>query len=461
MRSSLPVRAPPPDRLSTLGLAAATFFIVSGGPFGLEEIVLGQGYRGAALLLAVVPLVWSLPVALLVGELGAALPATGGYYVWVRRALGPFWGLQEAWLSLAVGVVSVAIYPTLLATYLGRFWPAVAGLDPFQPGWWLAMALVAAGTAWNVSGIREVGRSSAVMTVLILLPFVALVGLAVALLPAGGLVTARAALAAPSPEGASALATGLLVAMWNLMGFDNASTFAGEVRDPGRSYPRAMVAATAVIVVAYLLPVVAAAASGVPASEWTAGAWVQVAERLGGRSLAAATTVAGAVSATGMFVASLLALSRLPVALAEDGWLPRWLGARSASTHAPVRAVVLGGLATAACIGIGLRQLIELNVVLYGAALILELVALVALRVREPELPRPFRVPGGLAAAVLLAAVPTALLVLAAWVGRDEPGPGGLSAVQLTGLLALVGPAWWLVGARLRAPGRASGRSPG
>jgi amino acid transporter len=429
-----------------VGLTAATFFIVSGGPFGLEEIVLGQGYGGAAVLLLVVPVLWSLPMALLVGELGSALPVTGGYYVWVRRGLGPFWGLQEAWLSLAVGIVNVAIYPTLFATYLGRFWPGVGGVERGEPGWWLAMALIAAGTAWNAVGIRAVGRSSAVLSAALLLPFVVLVALALLSLPAGGLAVARDALRAPPPEGTSALATGLLVAMWNLMGFDNASTFAGEVRDPGRTYPRAMAWATLAIVLAYLLPVLAAATSGLPAPSWTTGAWVLAGERLGGRELAAAVTAAGAISATGMFVATLLSWSRIPVALAEDGWLPGWLGRRSRRSHAPVPAVVLGGIATAACVGIGLRQLVELNVILYGAGLVLELVALVALRVREPDLPRPFKVPGGLAAVILLAAVPTALLVLAAWIGRNEPGPAGLSAVSLTGLIALAGPVWWMMG---------------
>jgi len=439
-------RAPPRDRMSTVGLAAATFFIVSGGPFGLEEMVLGQGYGGAALLLVVVPLVWSLPMALLVGELGSALPVTGGYYVWVRRGMGSFWGLQEAWISLAVGIVNVAIYPTLFAVYLGRFWPGVGGVEPGAPGWWLAMAVIAAGTAWNAAGIREIGRSSFWMSVALLVPFVALIALAVARLPAGGLATARAALAAPPPEGTSALATGILVAMWNLMGFDNASTFAGEVRDPGRSYPRAMAWATAAIVLAYLLPVLAAATTGLPPAAWSAGAWVQAAELLGGVRLAAAMTAAGAISAMGMFVATLLSWSRIPVALAEDGWLPGWLGRRSPRSHAPVPAVIAGGVATAACIGIGLRQLVELNVILYGAGLVLEFVALVALRLREPDLPRPFRVPGGLPAVVAISAVPTALLVYAAWIGRNEPGPLGLSAVALTGLIALAGPVWWALG---------------
>ncbi|HET7826768.1 MAG TPA: amino acid permease, partial [Anaeromyxobacter sp.] len=85
---------PRPRRVGALALAAATFFIVSGGPYGLEEILQSHGYaRGLALLLAL-PFLWALPVALLVGELGSALPRNGGYYEWVRRGLGPFWGLQ-------------------------------------------------------------------------------------------------------------------------------------------------------------------------------------------------------------------------------------------------------------------------------------------------------------------------------------------------------------------------------
>src|SRR5262249_42314828 len=87
-------------RLTFLPLVAATYFMVSGGPYGLEEIVAGAGYLGAILVLAVTPLVWSLPTALMIGELAAALPDEGGYYAWVKRALGPFWGFQEAWLSL-------------------------------------------------------------------------------------------------------------------------------------------------------------------------------------------------------------------------------------------------------------------------------------------------------------------------------------------------------------------------
>jgi amino acid transporter len=438
------VLAPPPrDRLSTLGLVAATFFIVSGGPYGLEEIVLGHGYAGAIGLLVLVSVVWSLPVALMVGELGAALPETGGYYVWVERAMGRFWGLQEAWLSLAVGIVNVAIYPTLLVAYAGRLWPTLGSVAPGTPGWWLSMAAIAACTAANAAGIRSVGRSSAALGVLLLAPFAAMLVLAVARLPGGGLATALEVLHRPTPTDPGALAAGLILAMWNLMGFDNASTFAAEVRDPGRSYPRAMLLSTALIAGVYVIGVLAAAVTGLPPAEWSSGAWVEIGARSGGRLLAVAVALGAAVSALGLYMAQLLSWSRLPVALAEDRWLPAGLGRRNARTHAPVRAVVLGGVLSALCIGVGLRELVGINVFLYGASLVLELVALVVLRVREPDLARPYRIPGGLAGAILTAALPTALLALAAWQGRAEPGALGLTAAGLSAAIAAVGPLWW------------------
>src|SRR4051794_27257113 len=120
--------AAPARRMSLLSLVGALYFMVSGGPYGLEELARKVGFDAAIAVLLVTPLVWSVPTALMVGELAAALPEEGGYYAWVRRALGPFWGYQEAWLSLAASVFDMAIYPTIFLLYLGQLWPsAVSG----------------------------------------------------------------------------------------------------------------------------------------------------------------------------------------------------------------------------------------------------------------------------------------------------------------------------------------------
>src|SRR5438876_12294150 len=109
-----------PRKVRLLPLIAATYFMVSGGPYGLEDILGGAGFGRAILILLALPIIWSLPTALMIGELASAIPVEGGFYVWVRRALGPFWGYQEGWLSLSASIFDMALYPTILSFTLGN-----------------------------------------------------------------------------------------------------------------------------------------------------------------------------------------------------------------------------------------------------------------------------------------------------------------------------------------------------
>src|SRR5262249_6804569 len=161
----------PAARITLLQLVAATYFMVAGGPYGLEDLLTQSGYLLAVVAIIAVPIVWSLPTALMVSELSSALPDEGGYYVWVRRAMGPFWGFQEAWLSLAASVFDMAIYPTLFVKYLSGLW-APAGED--VTGWVIKVAMVAVCVLANIRGARAVGRSSVIMTIVMLGPFVVL-----------------------------------------------------------------------------------------------------------------------------------------------------------------------------------------------------------------------------------------------------------------------------------------------
>src|SRR5579863_737721 len=157
-----------PRKMTLLPLIAAIYFLVAGGPFGLEDIVSKSGYTGAILILLITPVVWAIPSALMVSELSSALPDQGGYYVWVTRGMGRFWGYQEAWLSLMGSVFDVAIYPTLFVSYLGHLIPwMTAG----SRGTVLAILLVAAAAAWNLMGAKSVGDSSVAMGVILLAPF--------------------------------------------------------------------------------------------------------------------------------------------------------------------------------------------------------------------------------------------------------------------------------------------------
>jgi amino acid transporter len=426
-----------------LPLIAATYFMVSGGPYGLEDIIGKAGYGRALLLLALVPLVWSLPTSLMVGELASAAPEEGGYYRWVRRALGGFWGFQEAWLSMTASVFDMAIYPVIFVLYLGRIEPAwTAG----GRGTLWALTVVVLCAAWNLRGAKAVGEGSVGMFCLLLSPFVVLtaVGLCKGLAGmhgSGALGSSSLWLKAPA-MGAD-LAGALSVTLWNYMGWDNASTVAQEVEEPQRNYPRAMLIATGLVALTYVLPLAAVALAGIPAEQFSTGAWADAARQVVGPWLALCVVLGGTINGFGMFNALMMSYTRVPYALAEEGMLPKVVAQRT-RTGVPWVSVVLCSAAWALALGMSFERLISIDLVLYGGALVLEFVALVVLRVKEPELVRPFKVPGGLWGAVTMGVGPTLLIGFALWAARGER-VSGLPALGFAGIVAAAGPLVYLV----------------
>lgn len=421
--------------LTVFHLVAATYFMVAGGPYGLEELVQKTGFARAMIILLITPVIWSLPTALMIGELSSAIPAEGGFYVWVTRAMGPFWGFQEAWLSLVASIFDMALYPTLFVLYLSRLWPA-ASLG--NNGVFIALAVIIVCVTWNLFGAASVGGGSVLMSIVLLGPFAILVVVALAKMnfAAAHVVAARSSVPAD-------LLGGILIAMWNYQGWDNASTVAGEVENPQRTYPLAMLAAVALVTITYLLPVGAVALAGIDPREWTTGAWVDVANSLVGRSLGIAIVIGGMIGGFGAFNSLVMSYSRLPVAMADDGLLPG-IFTRRLANGAPWVAIIACGIAWSLALGLSFTRLIILDVLLYGLSLILEFIALVALRIREPDMPRPFRVPGGLIAAVLLGVAPAGLIGLALIRNRHEQ-MGSSSALTIGAALIVVGPmAYWL-----------------
>jgi amino acid transporter len=416
-----------------LPLVAATFFMVSGGPYAIEDILGGAGFSRAILILLLLPIVWSLPTALMIGELAAAIPADGGFYIWVRRAMGPFWGYQEGWLSLSASVFDMAIYPAFAVQYLGKFDPA---LTAGWRAWAWSLAIVALCCLWNLWGAPAVGDGSVWMSVLLLTPFVVFTAL--------GFwhgFTLHPAIHWSGPASSTALSTAVLVAMWNYMGWDNASTVAQEVHSPQRVYPRAMILSTALVATTYILPLAAIALAGLAVNHFETGDWITAAAQIGGPALGWAVAAGGVITGVGMFNALVMSYSRLPMAMAEDRMLPSFVASRN-RRGVPWISVILCGLAWALALKLPFEKLITIDIVLYGSSLLLEFVALVVLRIREPELVRPFKA-GNLAFACLLGVGPAVLMLYALWASRaDEVKLGGepVSALLFSLMVALLGP---------------------
>jgi amino acid transporter len=393
-----------------LPLIAATYFMVAGGPYGLEDIIGKAGYWRALVMLAAIPVLWSLPTSLMVGELASAIPAEGGYYVWVHRAMGRFWGFQEAWLSLAASIFDMAIYPTIFVLYLTRFAPAwTAG---YRGTAW-ALAVVVACAAWNLTGALAVGRGSVVLFCVLLAPFAVLIAAALWTWHGHGTGALLRPVAAPDLAGAIA------ITMWNYMGWDNASTVAQEVDQPQRNYPRAMLGAAALVAVTYILPLAAVGLAGLAADQFSTGAWTDAARTLVGPVLALAVVAGGMINGVGMFNPLMMSYSRVPFAMAEDGLMPSVL-LRRTRLGVPWVSVLLCAAIWALALRFTFERLISIDLVLYGGSLLLEFAALIVLRLREPEMHRPFRIPGGTAGAVAAATGPALLILFALWAARHE-----------------------------------------
>jgi len=416
-------------RITLWPLVAATFFMVSGGTYGTEDVVRGAGYAGAILILLLTPVIWSLPTAFMIGELASALPEEGGYYAWVRRAMGKCWGFQEAWLSLVASVFDMAIYPTLFVVYLERLFP---WFGVGHRGVLVGVAVVAVCAALNIAGIKVVATTSVWLFFLLSAPFAVIVVLA------PWKYGALAHVATTPTTSHVDLIAGLLVAMWNYMGWDNASTIAAEVDEPQRTYPKAILAAVLLVAVSYILPVAAMSLTHLSPTAWDTGSWADIANMVGGPLLRIGLVLGGMMSAFGMFNALVMSYSRLPYAMAQDGMLPSVFARVTQRSQAPWVSIVVLAIGWALCLGFGFERLVTLDIMIYGASLMLEFVALVVLRFTEPELPRPFKVPGGIFGAILAGLLPMLLLGFAI-IRSDREQVLGMSSFRFGAFMILAG----------------------
>ena len=446
-------RPAPRRSLSAFALSLTVFCCVSGGPYGLEGTVQKAGPGLAIVLILLVPLVWALPDALMTAELASAIPEEGGYVVWVRRAMGPFWGFVNAWWTWMYALIDATIYPVLFAGYAARLISTVSGGGELPPliRWGIAVVVIVVFTALNVRGAKGVGQASVVFSALIIGPFLLLGGIGLwraahesvpllsTFLPAGGNLR-------------GALADGLGIVMWNYLGWDALSTVAAEVEKPQRAYPLALAFSLPLVVLVYLVPVLGTLPFASDPTLWKEDSWPDLARTVAGPWMGLLVNAVGLVSAVALFSASLLGSSRVPFVLAQEGFLPRWAMELHPRYGTPWRALILCAVIYTALSFQTFGTLVETNVILYGAALMLEIGALLILRRKEPNLARPFRIPGGWPVLWIVFLLPAAVIgtMTATSIAED-----GLSSQALDLALLASGPVVYIAVRRFRRRVRA------
>ncbi|GGB03027.1 APC family permease [Puia dinghuensis] len=427
-------------KLRPLQLAAVIFLTVSGGPYGLEPLFSYVGTHGAMLLLLVTPLLWDVPTILTVLELNSLMPVTGGYYQWVKHALGLRWAFFEGWWTWLYTFCDLTIYPVLFVTYAAFFFPEIAHYK--IP---VCLLIVWTSALLNIIGIVPVGKASLVLSAVVIVPFLLIFGL----LFFGSHPVAIPTPALHNPQ-FSTLSLGLYTVMWNFIGWDNATTYAGEVARPVRSYFTSVCLAFLFTVSIYILATISVNQTGIDTSGFHEGDMPLIGVLLGGRWLGMLVAAGGMAGTLGLYSAVLLSVSRVPKVMADDQLLPTWFCALHRRFGTPYISILVSSAIVSILVVLSFSELVVMDIILYGAALTLEFLALIILRSKEPDRPRPFKIPLGKKGLVLLVIAPILVYSIAlagALMSSDTMQlPLGLGL----GMLFSATLAWWVI--RWRKP---------
>jgi len=364
------------------------------------------------------------------------MPIEGGYYRWVKYALGTRWGFYEGWWTWLYTFVDLAIYPVLFVEYASFFFPELAAYK--IP---VCLCIIWASAGLNILGIVPVGRVSLILSVAVLTPFLVLI--------AAFFHNHAGSLSIPSPslKGISypSMGMALYTVMWNCLGWDNVTTYAEEVEKPVRSYLISVFTAFILVLVVYFFAILVVQQSHMDPTTLTEKGFPQLGVLIGGRWLGIMLAAGGMASTLGIYAAVLLSVSRVPKVMADDGLLPQWLNKQHSKYGTPYVSIIICSLVVSFMVLWTFADLLIIDVTVYGAGLFLEYISLIRLRLIEPDTLRPFKIPlniFGLCVMVLLPLITYAVALSGALVST---GKGIIPAVFAVCALLTAELVWWII----------------
>ncbi len=370
-----------------LPLLAIFYGYTAGGPFGYEEIFSKSGPGMALLFLAFVPIFWSIPMSYAAAELNSLLPVQGGFYRWSRAAFGDFWGFQCGWWNWVGTFLLNSLYGVLVMDYLVFYFPWLKGNAK-----WAGACLVLGFLCYiNFRGIQVSGWVSMAMLIATLIP--------VAWLCVVSLLHWRYNPVLPfTPPGkpfGSVFGVGLALAMWNYAGYEQLSSVTEEMEDPQRMLPRLLLWNSPMNILTYTVPASLAIAALGNWQEWDTGFMVEASHRIGGSALGFAMLVASIIATASLGNSTVLYTTRVPAAMAHDGFLPGWLGKIHPKYGTPARAILICFVVASVLARFQVADLVNIYIWARIATSLLTLLAVWVMRRKLPNAARLFRVPGG------------------------------------------------------------------
>jgi APA family basic amino acid/polyamine antiporter len=383
--------------------------IIGSGIFLVPKtMILRVGSPEMVFLVWVAGGVLSLFGALSYAELAAAMPETGGEYAYLREAYGPVWGFLYGWATFWVARGgSIATLATGFFYYLANFLPQLERVAFHVPlpigaggaslevryGQFAAVGVILFLAGVNYLGVR-IGGAVQVATTAVkigLILAIVLIGLC-----SGQGSAANFSAGVPSSGGVAGFFAALVAALWAYDGWNNVNMVAGEVRNPKRNLTIALIAGTLVVIAVYLVTNLAyfyvLPGSEVARSDRVAA---EMMRRILGESGASAVSVAAMISIFAALNGSILSGSRVPYALAVDGYFFRPAALVHPKYRTPgVSILLLSGWASLVALSGRYEQLFTYVIfaswIFYGMAA----ASVIVLRIKRPDLARPYRTLG-------------------------------------------------------------------
>ncbi|MDO4833488.1 MAG: APC family permease [Bacillota bacterium] len=382
--------------MSVGGLFVILFGSVCAGCFGMEDMV-GQSGPGLTLLMIlVVPCIWAVPIALSCAEMGATLPVQGGYYIWIKTALGPFWGYCAGFWRTWIWYLNEGILLVLSMEYVASFF------NLSKIGYMIVVGIILGGVAYvNIVGVTAVKWVSVGFLVLIMVPF----GL-VCIFGLGHLnFNPIEPFFNPSNSNANNIAYAIVLGVWMYGAFEGPASYAGEVKDFQKIFPKALAVTVLAMTLTYFLPMLIGLSAvgqweiwGLSGGDHAITA-VELAKAVGGNALGMAMLISAMCSNIIQVNDNMAATVRIPAIISQDGLAPGFFQKLSKKHRTPVVSIVFTCVLAFALLlfnqisEAGFAALIEFQTFVFFATYIMLMVAMIALRIKQPDLERPYRVP--------------------------------------------------------------------
>ena len=434
-------------KMSVWTIAFMMFCLVSGGAYGVEEMIPKSGPGVTMVMLIVLPFIWGMPLGLVCSELGVLRPQEGGYYKWVQEALGEFWGFQAGWWRTVSIYIDNTLYVVLAGAYIGT---------ALNLSWGTEMAvkfvIIIIFTLINLKGVKEVGIISSILAILTLVAFgvVSICGFMnwnqnpIMPFTADGQIMGLSGIA--FGDWVYYIGMGIAMGMWMYSGYESVSTFAGELEKPD-VIPKGIMMAIPLIICVYLFPTLGGLAAmsdvqvaGLLGDYYTEGdpSWTYWGTEVGtvgyagvvsaywGPAFGIIFAVIAMLAQCSSYNAYIISGSRGFFALANDHLCPPIFVKCDKKNGVPYVSVLSVAIVNVILCQFAFEAVVVVDVLLLVASYIMIYISALILRKRIPAKEYKFRIPGGYGVLLLLCLVPTVLGFVSFYISGTDYFIGGV-----------------------------------